>query len=220
MHDSHPHAARAGGILLVAATLLSVLAMAHHPAVRAPDIHGALEQLKSLADLAAWVHGILIGLMLLVFYAFTEYALQRGIERPLVRLGLVFYGAGTVAMIGAAAVSGFVTAKVAGLMPDPTDVDLHVMAQLINYSYALNQAMANIGAVAMSAGILAWGLGLVHDRGWARVVGGIGILAGIAPAIALVVGGLHLDVHGMMLVIIIQAVWNLGVGALLIARKV
>lgn len=220
MHSSNPHAARAGGVLLVAATLLSILAMAHHPTAGATDIRGAIDQLKGMADHAAWIHGILIGLMLLVFCAYTEYALQRGIERPLVRIGLVFYGAGTVAMIGAAAVSGWVTAKAAGLVPTPTDQDLHTLALFINFSHVFNQALANLGAVAMSGGILAWGLGLVHDKGWARVVGGIGILAGIAPAAALLMGGLHLDVHGMMLVILVQAAWNLAVGALLIARKV
>jgi hypothetical protein len=132
----------------------------------------------------------------------------------------VFYGAGTVAMIGAATVSGFVTAKAAGLVPTPTDQDLRTLALFINFSHVLNQALANLGVVAMSGGILAWALGLVHDKGWARIVGGIGILAGIAPAVALVMGGLHLDVHGMMLVILIQAAWNVGIGLLLALRQV
>lgn len=220
MHSSHPHGARTGGILLTACTLSSILAMAHHPTVGAVGVADAIARLNDMADHAAWVHGILIALMLLIFHAYTEYALQRGIERPLVRLGLVSYGAGTVAMIGAAAISGWVSAKAAGLILTPNDQDLRTLALFINFSHVLNQTFANIGSLAMSGGILAWGIGLVHDRGWPRIVGGIGILAGVAPAVALVAGGLRLDVHGMMLVVLVQALFNLGIGALLVFRRV
>ncbi len=214
------HTAPTAGILLIAATLFSVLAMAHHPAVTVPDIKTAMEQLRAMADLAAWVHGILIALMLAIYWALTEYSLRRGVQKPMVRAGLVFYGAGVVAMIGAAAVSGFVTAKVPNLAPNPNEMDLRIMAELINYSAVLNQTMANIGAVAMSAGILAWSIGLVHSPGAPRIVGSIGILAGLAPALLLITGGMHLNVQGMMMVVLIQGVWNIGVGVLLIARRV
>src|SRR5690349_197709 len=121
--DQH---ARIAGITLIAATLLSVLAMAHHPTLTTPDITQALQQLKELAELSAWVHGILIGLMLLIFWCLTEYSLRRGVEKPLVRAGLIFYGAGVVAMIGAATVSGWLTARVGALVPNPGDQDLHL----------------------------------------------------------------------------------------------
>jgi hypothetical protein len=211
------HQARVAGITLIAATLLSVLAMAHHPTLTAPDITQALQQLKELADLSAWVHGTLIGLMLLIYWCLTEYSLQRGVGKPLVRAGLIFYGAGVVAMIGAATVSGWLTARVGGLVPNPGEQDLHLLAILINFSGSMNRVLANLGAVAMSAGILAWSIGLLHDKGWTRAVGGLGVLAGLAPALLLISGGMHLDVHGMMLVVLIQGIWNLAVGALLVA---
>jgi hypothetical protein len=214
------HHARLAGIGLIAATLLSVLAMAHHPTLTAPDITTALQQLKELADLSAWVHGILIGLMLLIFWCLTEYSLRRGVEKPLVRAGLIFYGAGVVAMIGAATVSGWLTARVGTLVPNPGDQDLHLLAILINFSGSMNHVLANLGAVAMSAGILAWSVGLLHDQGWARAVGALGVLAGLAPALLLITGSMHLDVHGMMLVVLIQGIWNITLGVLLFQRRV
>lgn len=212
--------ARGTGILLIVATLFSVFAMAHHPAVTAPDLAQAIQQLKDMADLSAWVHGILIALMLVSFYAFTEFSLRRGIQRPLVRAGLVAYGAGVVAMIGAASISGFVTARVPMLAAHAGDTDLHVMAVLINLCGLLNRTMANIGALAMSAGIFAWSLNLVRERGFTRIVGAAGILIGLSPTAALIFGGLHLDVQGMMLVVALQAFWSIGVGVLLILEAV
>jgi hypothetical protein len=211
------HQTRVAGILLIAATLLSVLAMAHHPTLTAPDITAALQQLKELADLSAWVHGILIGLMLLIYWCLTEYSLRRGVGKPLVRAGLIFYGAGVVAMIGAATVSGWLTARVGGLVPNPGEQDLHLLAILINFSGSMNRILANLGAVAMSAGILAWSIGLLHDRGWTRAVGGLGLLAGLAPAVLLITGGMRLDVHGMLRVVLIQGAWNVAIGMLLAA---
>jgi hypothetical protein len=220
MQTSGPHslATRITGSLLVAASLLSVVAMAHHPTVTTPDLTQAIQQLKDKAELSAWVHGILIALMLVSFYAFTEFSLQRGLQHPLVRAGLIAYGTGVVAMIGAASISGFVTAQVPMLAAQTGDTELHLMAMLINLCVLLNRTMANLGAVAMSVGIFAWSLNLLRDAGYARIVGVVGILIGLSPAVALISGGLHLDVHGMMLVVVLQAVWSAGVGALLMLR--
>lgn len=214
--ESHNAAARGTGVLLIAATLLAVVVMAHHPTVSAPDLTQALEQLREMADRDAWVHGILIALMLVIFYAFTELALRRGIQRPLVRAGLVAYGAGAVAMIGAASIDGFVTAQIANLAPQGGVMDPHVTAMLINLFSVLNRTLANIGAIAMSAGILAWSLNLVRDQGLTRTVGAAGILISLSPAIALISGGLHLNMHGMLVVVVLQAIWSIGVGVLLI----
>jgi hypothetical protein len=211
---------RATGIVLIIATLLSVVAMAHHPAVTAPDITQAIQQLRELADLSTWVHGILIALMLVIYWCLTEFSLRRGVERPLVRAGLVFYGAGVMAMIGAAAISGFITARIPDLAPQVSDPDLHVAAQLINLCGLLNRTLANIGAVAMSAGILAWSIGLLHSAGWPRLVGGLGVLVGLAPALMLIFGGLHLNVHGMMMVVMVQGLWGVGIGVLMITEHV
>lgn len=211
MQTSGQHA-RVAGITLIVATLLSVVAMAHHPTLTTPDIGQALQQLKDLANLSGWVHGVLIALMLLIYWCLTEYSLHCGVGKPLVRAGLVFYGAGMAAMIGAAVVSGWLMERVPYLLPNSGDADLHTLAMFINFSGGMNRALANLGAVAMSAGILAWSLGLLHDGGWTRAVGALGMLAGLAPALLLISGSMRLDVHGMMLVVLIQGAWNIAVG--------
>ena len=220
MQDSSASQARAGGIVLVVSSLLSAFVMAHHPSVHSPDMATALQAIKDLSSLSGWVHGILIALMLVTLWALSEFCRQRGFERPLVRAGLVFYSAGVFSMIVAAAVSGWISPAIAGFLPAPADQDLHTLSLLINFSGAVNRAMADIGAVAMSAGIFFWSLGLVHSAGSPRLVGAFGILVGALPALGLMASLFHLNVTGMLAVVLLQGLWTLAVGVLLITGRV
>jgi hypothetical protein len=43
-----------------------------------------------------------------------------------------------------------------------------------------------------------------------------GLLVGLLPAATLALGALHLNVPGMTQVVLLQSVWNIGVGLLLL----
>jgi hypothetical protein len=209
-------AARGTGILLVAATLLEIAAMAHHPSVTSPDVAQAIEQIARMSAVSGWVHGLLIGLLLAVLYVFTEFSWRRGMAFPLVRFGLIAYLIGVLAMIGAAMMSGFVITKVAALAPHATAAELQSSGLLLILCSVLNQTFANLGVVLMSAGVVLWSIDLLRSPGLVRLLGILGLLIGVLPAAALAAGALRLDVPGMTLVALLQSVWNLGVGVLLI----
>jgi hypothetical protein len=209
-------AARAAGALLVGGSILEIAVMAHHPSVHAHDVAAVVVQLQALGALSAWVHGVLIALMLTVFFALTEFAWQRGITRPAIRAGLIAYAAGVVAMMGAALVDGFVTPRLAILGAGLGAADLSIMAQLLHLCMLFNQALARLGAIAMSAAIIAWSLDLLLRAGLERALGVAGMAIGLGCVAALIAGVLQLDVHGMMLVLVLQAVWTMGLGVLLI----
>ena len=211
--------AQAAGALLIAASMFEIVAMAHHPSARAADAAQAIAQLRAMSALATWVHGVLIMLMLVGFFALTEFALRRGLVRPTIRAGLVAYAAGVVAMTGAAAVSGFVTPRVAMLSTGVSATDLRVTAQLLDLCMLFNQALARLGAVAMSVGITAWSVDLVRGTGAERALGVFGVAIGLGSAGALILGALQLDVHGMMLVLLLQVIWTTGVGVLLLRTR-
>ena len=208
--------ARAAGALLIVASIFELLAMAHHPSVHAHDLATVLVQLQALSAVSAWVHGVLIALMLIVFFALTEFAWQRGITRPAIRAGLIAYAAGVVAMMGAALVDGFVTPRVATLSTGVSATDLQVTAQLLKLCMLFNQALARLGAIAMSAAIIAWSLDLLLRAGLERALGVAGMAIGLGCVAALIAGVLQLDVHGMMLALVLQAAWTIGLGVLLI----
>jgi len=209
--------ARIAGGLLIAAPLLQVLGMAHHPSVQAHEAAAVLAQLRASARLSAAVHGMLIALMFAVLLALTEFSVARGLSRPAVRAGLITYGAGVLAMTAAALVSGFITPRLALLNPAAAAADPALTVQLAGFAMLLNQAFAKCGAVLMSAGIAAWSLELTRAAGPAWAVGVFGLVTGLGGALALCAGLLPLNVHGMRLVTVLQAAWAVGAGWVLLA---
>jgi hypothetical protein len=192
--------------------------MLHHPSVQTSDVLQAVEQIAKFSTLSAVVHGLLITLMLLIGYGFVDFATRRGLARPLIRAGGIAYGCGVLVMVGAALVSGFIITSIASLMPHGTAVDLEINLQILLLCRVLNQACANFAVVAMSAGIFCWSLDLCRSSGPLRAVGVFGCLVGLAPALALIFGEIHLDVHGMTAVVATQSAWNVAVALLMIYR--
>jgi len=215
--ESHRTSA-APGIVLMAASLLEVLGMLHHPSLHTSDVAQAIEQMTRFATLSGVVHGVLITLMLLIAYGLVEFALRRGLLRPLIRAGGIAYGCGVLVMIGAGLVSGFIVTGVASLVPHATAVDLQVNLQILLLCRVLNQSCANFAVVAMSIGIVCWSLDLCRNSGSLRAVGVLGCLVGLVPALALMFGEIQLDVHGMTEVVATQAAWNIAVALLIICR--
>ena len=210
--------ARAAGIILIAVTILEVLAMAHHPSVHAHDLASAIDQLGRSAGLSAVVHGTLIALMLIGFCCLTEFSVLRGLHRPAVRAGLVAYAVGVVAMVGAAIVDGFVTGQLAARLVGESASELQVTRQILLLCETLNQALAQLGTAATSVGIAAWSLSLLRSGAFARVLGIFGVLTGASAIAAILFGVMQLDVHRMMLVLALEGVWMLGAGVLLVRR--
>jgi hypothetical protein len=210
--------ARTAGIILVAASLLAILMMAHHPTAGTHDGAGLAAEIADKAQLSRFVHGVLIALIALQLFAFTIFCKRLGADRILVTAGLVGYAIGTGAMIGAALISGFVVSDLAAHYASLPGAEQTVFIDLARVCMTGNQALARLGVVAASAGIVLWSIVLVASRRSAWL-GFVGIIAGVAPAMALLFGALHLDVQGMTLVVVCQAIWNVAVGAQLIRAK-
>lgn len=208
-------AARNAGIVLIASSLLAVLFMAHHPTVATHDVAKVAADIAGMASLSRFVHGGLIALLAAQLFAFTVFCRWAGAERSVVGAGLVAYGIGTGAMIGAALISGFVVSDLATYYSQETGVSTDLFTHLARLAMTGNQALAKLGVVAMSSAIVLWAFALfrAHRPAWMAAVG---LLAGAAPAIALAAGLIRLDVTGMMLVVVCQTAWNLIAGVELV----
>ena len=207
---------RAAALVLIVVPFFEVLAMAHHPSLHSHEATQVVAELRATAGASALVHGILIALMYLVFLALVEFSVRRGLARAAVRAALIAYGAGVLFMSAAALVSGFITPRIALAVPALAPADPALITQLAIFASLFNQAFAHCAAVLMSAGIAAWSLELLRGSGAARAVGAYGLLTGLGCVLAIVVGVLHLDVHGMTAVVLLQSVWTIALGALLL----
>jgi len=224
MHATHaprtvpgaPNGIAVSGLVLLVATLLEVVAMAHHPTVATVDIAHAVRGIGDLSPLSGVVHGVLMALMLLSFFCLSTFAMRRGSTRALVRAGAIAYGSGTLVMFGAALVSGFVIGDVVTLTPHDTAVDLQINRQLLTLCGVRNQACARFAVVAMSAGIGLWSIDLLRDRGAARAIGILGCLVICVSIAALMSGWLRLDVAGMWTIVRLQGAWNQAIAASLL----
>ena len=212
---------RAPGITLIAGPVLSVAVMSHHPVAQASGAAERLSELARMATFSGLVHGLLIALSLLVLWGLLSFADALGWQLQAVRLAAIAYAAGTVCMLGAATVSGFVVPRLAAHFVDVPAPDLGGALAALRLCFEINQSLAAIGTVALSAGIALWSWTLVGGAAGSagsRGLGALGLLVGLLPAGALISGALRLDVSGMLAVIVAQAVWTIGAGVCLLRQ--
>ena len=195
---------RLGGIALIVGAVSGMITMSLHPVAGAHPITPA--QFEKLATLMIGVHVLAIAGVPFSFLG--ALALTRRLDSPgrLALVGLVIYSLGLVAVMIAPAMSGLVG----------TEILRHIIARgadseqwrtLMKYNFLINQAFAKIFVVASCSAVALWSLTIVKSRALPVAIGIYGLLLGPVLVIALISGGLSLDVHGFGLVIFSQAIW-------------
>jgi hypothetical protein len=186
---------RWAGLALIAAAAASMLAMAHHPT----GFHAGA--------VIGIVHGVMILVVGAMLYGFAHFAGRRGLGRPAVLAGLVAYGIGATANIGAATINGFVTPAVHAHVANH---DIFLLA------WEANQALAKLAVVAVGAAYLLWSLDLFRTS---KLLAAAGLLVGGAPALLLLGGWIDMNLHAAAAVYGGQALWAALVGWLMLSGR-
>lgn len=181
----------AGGVL-AAASVLSIVVMAHHPS--GPG-HSGLNQL---------VHGGMMALVLLIFSGYARHAMLRGLGRFSILAALIVYGAGVGANLLAATINGFAA---------PAAFEEGVSRDVLRLYWELNQALAYGGVYATSLAFAIWSFGLLHERGLRRFIGVLGLVAGAVPVGLLASGVVTMNVAGAFVIYALHAFFGVIVGA-------
>lgn len=202
---------RAAGSMLVVLPLLSLLVLAHHPTIAAHDVHEATHQLAAVAGFAALVHGMLIAGQCGILYALLTWLDSRNLANPLPRAAAIMLLLGTVGVIGAALVDGFIVPQVA-TFPHEGDPGLMIMDQLIRYSMSLNQVLIVAGELALSAAFALLSADLIGIRGGSLWVGAAGLVLAGGSILGLLTGFLVLHLRGMQILFAAQSVWLVWLG--------
>lgn len=221
--DRTPEMANEGtayGWLLMVGSILATGFALMHPHLSGSDLASVMRELAAGATFNGWIHGALIALYLCIATGFVGLSRRLGFERPAATAGLVFYVAGTLAMTGAAVINGFALGIFAGRYPQIGPDQTAALGSAINMAGSIAAVWAGIGAAATSAAILAWSSLLVSRAGGIRMIGGGGILLGVATIAMLVSGTLILNVHGFLLLVVSQAVWTIAVGLALARGRI
>lgn len=208
--SSKPAAAPDGtvaGILLVACGILSVAVVSHHPVAHGHSHGAVLRQIAALSTMDELVHGTLIVFMLALAYAACVFALRRGLRDQTALAGLVCYLIGIAAVLGAALTDGFFVPMLGPSM------------ELLQGASIAIQVLTKFAVAAMSLGIFLWACGLAFERGMPRIAAIAGAVASLASLGVLAFGVHSLEPHSVTLLMTLQAVWYVCLGALLIRRE-
>ncbi len=130
---------------------------------------------------------------------------------------LVTYGFACVAIMIAAAVSGFIIPDIMRHMVRDVPAAAPQWNIVIVGIFQINQAFARIYSVGVSAAIVLWSASALRNGGFTRGIAIYGCVIAPLIVVGIAVGHLRLDVHGMTAVVLGQAVWFVIVGAQLCA---
>lgn len=192
-----------------------VVFMAMHPM---PHSHELGNVVKSLAEGGTYntaIHGVLIGLIVLVLIGTCGLAAKLGLGALEVRGGLVAQALATVILIGAATVNGVILPRLCEKYSAASGDRLEPARALLILCAEANHACDHIGIWLQSAAIVLWSLALVRRKG-SGALGAFGFLLGLAAPTALVAGKLPMTVHGFGAFVLATAVWYVWSGSWLI----
>lgn len=190
---------RFAGAALAIAAVGTVAAMGHHPTRLDSGAIGP-------------VHGILIALLMLMSWGFLHFAFRQGVSRPLILAGLLSYGVGLFGHLGAVTINGFAMPALAGRGP----MDRNILL----FAWEVNQALARLGVYMTGVAFLLWSVDLLRERARAaKVVGGLGLLAGAAPLVLLAAGLIQMRVAGAFVAYALHAAWTAVLGVTMLRGR-
>jgi hypothetical protein len=200
---------RKAGIALIAGSLGGILTMAIHPTGA-----GSLtaEQVAHLSIVSAAAHSLAMVSVLLLFLGACGLAQRTAAADRISFAAIVTYGFACVAIVIAAAVSGFIVPNILKHMVRDAPAAAHQWQIVIDGIFQINQAFARIYSVAASMAIILWSVSALRNGGLGQRAAIYGCV--IAPLIILGIGAGHLrlDVHGMAVVMLGQAIWFIVAG--------
>jgi hypothetical protein len=206
---------RKAGIALIAGSLGGILTMAIHP------IGGGsltAEQVAHLMALSGVAHSIAMISMLLLFLGACGLSRRIAAADRISFAAIVTYGFACVAVLIATAVSGFIIPSIMKRMARDVPTAASQWQIVIAGIFQINQAFARIFSVAGSIAILLWSVSALRNGGLSRGVAIYGCVVAPLIILGIGIGHLQLDVHGMTVVWLGQAIWFMVVGYQLCSR--
>jgi hypothetical protein len=204
------------GLALILGSVGSIITMGLHPTGHDLQVPG---QLTPVMHMIVAVHALALICLPIMFLG--AWGLSRQLTSPnrLSMMALVFYGFATVAVMNAAAVSGFMSPYIAKQMAE-ADPAMHDMWHaMMHYNGQLNQAFAMVFVVAASVAILLWSIAVVKQKNFSISAGIYGCILGPGTIVAVVSGHVTLGVHGFGMIVLGQAIWYVFVGVTLMRMR-
>jgi len=207
---------RKAGIALIAGSLGGILTMAVHPSGMVAQ---TADQVAHMSIVTGAVHSLGLVSALFLFLGACGLTRRIGDSDRISFAALVTYGFGCVAIMIAGGVSGFTFPEIMKHMVRDDPAVVHQWRIVIDGIFQINQAFARIYSVAASIAIILWSVSALLHGGFARGFAIYGCFVAPLIILGIGIGHLRLDVHGMAVVMLGQAIWFVLVGSQMCARS-
>lgn len=204
------------GAALIAGMIGSIITMALHPTAR--DLTSGVHPVSTIMHLNIAVHSLAMLCLPILFLGTIGLTQKLASPNRLALSGLVFFGFAETAVMVAAAASGLIAPGLYHhVAADPGLADTWRAVMQLNGH--INQAFAQIYAVAASFAIILWSAAMLRSNYFSRALGILGTIFGTVTILAVVSGHIRVDVHGFGAIILGQAIWFICTGVTLWREK-
>jgi hypothetical protein len=206
---------------MMACALIAVIALMHHPAVTTRHAAAALSQMVRLAAIDRVVHGAMIAVTVTLVYGLAVFSARRGIENQTVLGGFIAYALGSVAIVAAALIDGFVIPIIAAAYAADGSAALPQAVTALRLCGAAIQVASVFGLGATSVALALWSIDLLRTSAApVRLTAAVGLIAAVAPATVFFLTGMTITTHTLVAIILPEAIWYGAVGVLLVRRLI
>ena len=212
-----PDRERIAGFLMLAAAVASIVFVAIDPVATGDDARTILQSMAASAPMHRLVHAVEMACVFALAFGMASLSARLGTRRPAVRAGCMAWLAGSLLMLGATVVDGFVTGDAASYFLGAGH-DVERGREIVHLCYAVIQDLAMVSWFFQAVGVLALAAVLVRDRGANRVAGVVGLVTGALPPIAIVATYPVMDTGVVVGILVAQLAWNLAAATLLLRR--
>lgn len=208
-HDTDT-TARIAGLVIILSAIASIVAVALDAGAQGSDALSVLQSMVKIRETHQNVHVVAMACLGGLMFGFTVLAQRLGLRRAPVLAGLIAYGAGSMLMLVATIIDGFISTDTAALFATKTTEGVRVGYWMIQTmaGVALTD-IARVAWVCQSVAAVAWACALLREGGLARIAGMVGLVSGALPAIAVIAVGQHMTASVVVGILLVQAIWNL-----------
>ena len=201
------------GIALIVGTLGYIATMALHPVSVAGLSPAALAH-ELQVNVAVHALGLLS--LPVVLFGFVGMSERVGWYRPSTQFAFIAYSLSVVAVMVAAVADGLVGPALIQKTFGESETVAQTMRAAFELNFQINQAFAKVFVVGASLAIIAWSYALSACGSFERKVAWYGWIVGLASIAALFSGHIQMSAHGFGAIVLLQAIWNTGVGVSLL----
>ncbi len=203
---------RRSALLAIVPTLTTMAIIAHHPVVRVVHPGAIGEIVEGVDALAGWnsaFHALILLLWAAQALGLFAFAERLGLDRTIVRAGVVLYAVSLALVFVAGTVDGFVTPVIAQHCASRPET----CASQFGFASATIQGATRVGLGAQAIALACWSIALA-TRPKLRLVAVPGLLLSIG-ALAALAPMTTIDPSRLATIALFEAAWTVGAGWLL-----